>query len=323
MDLQAASDVLAVLADPTRVRLLALLAGAELPVSDLVAVLDVAQSRVSSHLARLKDAGLVRDRRAGTQVFYAAAQGGAPTAHEVWQHLAARLTDPQLKADQAALASLLKARSAGEDWPDAAAGQMERHYSPGRTWESLGQTLVGLVQLGDVLDAGGGDGTLAQMLAAQCRSMTVVDVNPRMLQAARRRLKGLANVSVEQASVTALPFAAARFDHVLMLHVLADVTDPAAALTEAARVLRPGGRISVATLAAHAHLTLTAPFGHRWPGFSPAALRRLLSRAGLQVQVCKVTSREKRHPHFEVITAQGLAPHVPSPKQGRSRHDAA
>src|SRR5579884_1174521 len=191
---------------------------------------------------------------------------------------------------------------------DAVAGEMERHYSPGRTWEAVARAFVGLVALGDVLDAGAGDGAIAELLAPRARRITCLDRNARMVAAARMRLARASNVDVVRGDVTAIPAADAAFDQVLLLNVLTSVATPAAALAEVARVLRPGGQLVLVTLDAHTHATVTAAYGHVHAGFRPAALRRMLARAGLAVERCAVTSRERRQPHFQVITAFAQKP---------------
>jgi ArsR family transcriptional regulator len=312
-DLGATSDLLGLLAEPSRVRLLALLAEQELTVNELCAATELGQSRVSTHLGKLRDAGLVRDRRAGGSTYYRMANGELPApARKLWSVVAAELDDTQLATDRQRCTAVLRARAAQARndgrWPDSVAGEMERHYSPGRTWEALARGLIGLADLGDVLDAGAGDGATAQLLAPRARSITCVDLSETLIDAARVRLAGHANVRAEVADLHALPFAAASFDQVLLLNVLTHLRAPAGALAELARVLRPGGRLALVTLAAHDHLDVTASYGHVTAGFRPADVRRLLERAGLSVEQCAVTSRETRAPQFEVVTAFAAKP---------------
>src|SRR5690606_11444663 len=191
---------------------------------------------------------------------------------------------------------------------ESAAGRMERHYSPGRTWEALARGVVPLLSLGDVLDVGCGDGVLASLLAPHSRSYTCLDRSLKVLDAARGRLAGLEPVAFVQGDMEALPFEDVRFDTVLCFHVLTYVPTLRAALSEAARVLRPGGRLVVVTLAPHVHQSTTERYGHLRPGVSPRALERDLTRAGLETERCAITSREAREPHFEVVTAVALKP---------------
>jgi len=320
--LGATSDLLGLFAEPSRVRLLALLGDNELTVNELCSVTELGQSRVSTHLGKLRDAGLVRDRRAGGSTYYRMANGDLPApARKLWSALAADLDDAQLETDRARCAAVLRVRAAkaqaDQRWPDSVAGEMERHYSPGRTWEALARGLIGLADLGDVLDAGAGDGATAQLLAPHARSVTCIDVSETLIDAARVRLAGHANVRCQAADLHALPFADASFDQVLLLNVLTHLRAPARAIGELGRVLRPGGRLALVTLAAHDHLDVTAAYGHVTAGFTPADVRRLLEKAGLRVDQCAVTSRERRSPQFEVVTAFARKPATTSKRKKR------
>ena len=124
-----------------------------------------------------------------------------------------------------------------------------------------------------------------------------------MLEAAARRLAEHDNVRLERGDLHELPFADASFDTVMLFNVLTYARRPARVLAEAARVLRPGGHVAIVTLAAHDHHDVTGGFGHLVPGFDPATLRGWLEAAGLAVDRCEVTSRERRQPHFHVISA--------------------
>ncbi len=178
---------------------------------------------------------------------------------------------------------------------------MERHYSPGRTWQSLAVGLAALLELGDVLDVGSGDGAVAGYLAPYCRSLTCIDTNPRMIQAAKERLGRYENALTLVADVHELPFRASSFDAVLLFHTLTYAEKPQRALEECARVLRPNGRVVALALDAHDQLEITAPYGERHAGFTPRVLKNLLTRAGLAVSFSEVACREAKKPHFEVV----------------------
>src|SRR5256885_1019118 len=177
-------DLLRLFGDPTRVRLAALLERDELTVAEITRVTDLPQSRVSTHLGKLREAGVLRDRRDGSSTYYSMNDGAMPLeVRRLWEVVATGLDEPLLGADRERCAELVRGRG---DWPDTVAGQMERHYSPGRTWEATSRALLGLVRLGDVLDAGSGDGALAALLAPRARSITCLDRSDKVLAAARR-----------------------------------------------------------------------------------------------------------------------------------------
>jgi ubiquinone/menaquinone biosynthesis C-methylase UbiE len=124
-----------------------------------------------------------------------------------------------------------------------------------------------------------------------------------MVEAAEARFARQAHVRAQVADAHELPFRAASFDAVLVFHTLAYAERPARVMEECARVLRPGGRLVLLSLDQHEQQEITAPYGERHPGFSPRALRAMLSRAGLSVVVSQVACREAKKPHFEVVLA--------------------
>jgi ArsR family transcriptional regulator len=224
----------------------------------------------------------------------------AGDAARLWALLREGADDALLEADRRRLRELLRAREGS--WADTVAGSMERHYSPGRTWEAAARALVGLARLGDVLDIASGDGALAELLVPRARSMTCLDLSPAVVTAGRARLAGQRRVRFVLADMHALPCATRAFDHVLLLNALSFARDPARVVQEAARVLRPGGDLVAVALKAHRHGDAAAAFDHVQHGFQPARLAGLFEAADFEVTLCEVTSRERQQPHFEVIT---------------------
>ena len=298
-------ETLNLLGDESRIRLCALLRERELCVTDLVRVTGISQSRVSTHLGRLREAGFVRDRRQGQQSFYGLAFDSLPETARAVLEEAVRSSDPTLDGDQLRLAELEAERRGGApEFGD----DIERYYSPGRTWQSLSVGLAGLLELGDVLDVGSGDGAAACALAPYCKSLTCIDTSARMIDAARERLHKLKQVTAQVADVHELPFASGSFDAVLMFHTLTYAENPPRALAECARVLRPGGRLVVLCLDEHRQHEVTAPYGERHPGFTPAKVRELLAATGLVVRTSEVACRESRKPHLQVVLAIASKP---------------
>jgi SAM-dependent methyltransferase len=299
-------DTLTLLGDESRLRLCALLRDRELCVTDLVRVTGIAQSRVSTHLGKLREAGFVRDRRHGSQSFYALAPDALPPSARAVLDAAVGSSDPTIDGDQLRLKELDAERRQG--LPESLAGEIERDYSPGRTWQSLALGLAALLDLGDVLDVGSGDGAAASAVAPYCRKLTCVDVSARMIEVARERLAKFPHVEARVADAHDLPFADAHFDAVLLFHTLTYAERPARVLAESARVLRPGGRLVVQCLDAHRQQELTAPYGERHHGFSPRAMRRMLAGAGLEVTFSDVACRESKKPHLQVVLAVANKP---------------
>lgn len=302
MDLASTSSLLRLLSDSTRVRLLALLEREELTVAELSSVLRLAQPRVSTHLAKLKEADLVRDRRAGVSAYYRFNSELDAKSATFLHALRENIDDAVLVNDAQRLPTILAQRAHAEGWADSVAGDMERHYSPGRTWEALARATSGLIETGDVLDVASGDGALAELLAPHATAILCLDASERVVNAARTRLKTFSNVEVKLGDMHALDIGDKRFDLVLLMHALTYSDQPAKAVAEAARSLKPGGRLLATTLAKHAHRTAVEPFDHRNLGFREEDLRDYAKKAGLTVLNCGRITRERRPPHFEVLS---------------------
>ena len=309
MDLEAWSTRLKVFADATRVRLLALLAREELTVAELSAITQLAQPRVSTHLAKLKEAGLVRDRRAGVSAYYRFDEDNLDIVQrELWRSLRDGSDDPLLRQDAERVASVLANRAADQNWADSVAGDMERHYSPGRTWEALARTALPLLETGDVLDIASGDGVLAELLSPHANRYICIDTSARVVAAAGERLRRFPNVEVREGDMHALPFKDASFDLVVLMHALTYSTKPAQAVSEAARVLRRGGRLLLSSLGKHEHRSVVEAYGHVNLGFSEKELRRFAEKAGLEIANAETVTRERRPPHFEVLSLTAQKP---------------
>jgi len=309
MDLEAWSTRLKVFADATRVRLLALLAREELTVAELSAITQLAQPRVSTHLAKLKEAGLARDRRAGVSAYYRFDEDNLDAVQrELWRSLRDGSDDPLLRQDAERVANVLANRAADQNWADSVAGDMERHYSPGRTWEALARTALPLLETGDVLDIASGDGVLAELLSPHARRYVCIDTSTRVVAAAGERLRRFPNVEVREGDMHALPFKDGSFDLVVLMHALTYSAKPGQAVAEAARVLRRGGRLLLSSLGKHEHKSVVEAYGHVNLGFSEKELRKFAEKAGLDIANAETVTRERRPPHFEVISLTAVKP---------------
>jgi ArsR family transcriptional regulator len=306
MELGNYAEALNLLGDENRLRLCALLAERELCVSELVRVTGMAQSRVSTHLARLREAGLLRYRRNGTQAFYGLAREGMTETVRGLLLEVSTSPDRTLRADRERLAALEAERHEG--LPESAILELDRDYSPGRTWQSLALGAASLLRLGDVLDVGCGDGTVASVLAPYSQTLTCIDNDERAVQAASERLASHPHARARVADVHALPFEDASFDDVLLFHTLTYAEHPAQALAECARVLRPGGRVVLLCLDRHEEHDINVAYGLLHPGFSARELRGLLQTAGLNVSRAEIACREARKPQLRVVLAEAEKP---------------
>jgi SAM-dependent methyltransferase len=303
VSLEATVELMNALADGTRVRLLALLATEELTVAELTQITNLTQSRISTHLAKLRDVGLLRDRRAGASNYYALNSTMPAHARELWTRVEAALSDGVIESDERRLKDLLSARDGESPWLEAVAGEMERHYSPGRTWETTARGLLGFAQLGDVLDLCSGDGVLAELVAPHARSIVCLDRSERMVKAAERRLGHFKHVLAQQGDMHELPFCNDSFDQIIFFNALTYSHAPAQVIRELARVLRPGGTLALTCLHSHSHAPITAQYEHVVPGFGTDELSQLLELHGFAVRQCRICCRERKKPYFEVISA--------------------
>ncbi len=304
LDLDHSAQLLRLVAEPTRLRLLLLLGEEALSVAEITAVTQLTQSRISTHLARLREAGLVSDERIQGSARYRVAPADWPSDFApLWTLLSERVDDDQIARDRERAEEIVRRRSHAGGWAESVAGRMERQYSPGRTWEAMSRSVIECVRFGQVLDIGSGDGVLAELLCERSARFTCLDLSPAVIEAARRRLADQPNVDYRIGDMHALPFASTVFDSVFMLHALSYSAAPRAALAEAARVLAPGGRLVVATIAEHEHAATVAAYDHVNLGFRPEQIGDWLEATGLVVDACAVRARERHPPYFRLITA--------------------
>jgi SAM-dependent methyltransferase len=265
------------LAEPTRLRILRALERQELSVLELCEVLALPQSTVSRHLKALAERGWLASRRSGTQSLYRWAEEIDPGARRLWL-LARGETDawPVLRQDAGRLSTVKARRDGAQRFFAGAAGAWDRLRAEVYGRRVADEALLALLPAEwTVADLGCGTGALAAALAARVRKVVAVDQSAEMLRAARRRLAGAANVEIHDARLEALPLRDASCDAAVAVLVLSYLPEPAAALREAARVLRPGGRLVVVEAARHGDEALRRRMGQVSPGFDERALARL------------------------------------------------
>jgi ubiquinone/menaquinone biosynthesis C-methylase UbiE len=307
--LEYGTQLCRLLSDATRLRLLLLLESFELTVAELTELTGLAQSRVSTHLGKLREMDLVRDKRVGSSAFYSAnLQSASAGPRLLLESLLRNIDDHQIKHDRERAQQMVEARTHQQTWAESVAGRMELHYSPGRTWEATARALIGLTRLGKVLDIGSGDGVLAELLAAHARHVDCLDVSAAVIDAGQRRLAHYANVAFHAGDMHQLPFKDQRFDQAFLMHVLTYTQQAQHVLAEAYRVLKPGGQLVGATLKRHKHKETVAAYNHVNLGYTEAKLLALLTAAGFRVDHCRATCREPRPPYFEVITLLATKP---------------
>jgi ArsR family transcriptional regulator len=278
-------------AEPTRLRILALAARGSFCVMEFTEILGQSQPRLSRHLRLLGEAGLLEREREGASVWFAlpaADTPGGSLARAILERLPE--DDATLAADRRQAARVLaeRAREASESFRRKGADwdEMRALDLPAAAVEAALLGLLPRAGLGRLLDIGTGTGRLLEVLAPRVAGALGVDASRAMLALARARLAkpGLTHCTVRLADMYRLKLADAAFDLVVLQMVLHYAEDPAGVLAEAARVLRPGGLLLVADLAAHTRADIVTRLAHRWPGFDDARMRALLTAAGLAPQ---------------------------------------
>ncbi|HEX2216452.1 MAG TPA: metalloregulator ArsR/SmtB family transcription factor [Xanthobacteraceae bacterium] len=276
-------------AEPTRLRILALLGEAELTVSDLTEILRQSQPRISRHLKLLTEAGLVERFREGSWAFFRLPEDGSGS--ELVRSLVGRLDheDPIAAKDRERLAAVRAARAAAaQAYFRAHAGEWDRlrqlHVSDAAVEAAITEALLER-PFRSLLDLGTGTGRLLELFGPHIERGLGIDLSPAMLASARVRLDsaGLRHCTVRQGDIYDLSVPRDSFDVVILHQVLHYVDDPAGAIREAARVLRPSGRLLVVDFAPHQLELLREQHAHRRLGFAPEAVAQWMGAAGLDV----------------------------------------
>ena len=301
------ANILKLLGDETRLRIILLLAQEELTVTELAELLDLSQSRISEQVSKLRSRLFLHERREGRKTFLSLAAGDIPEtilmlfAEEIEASRVCRL-------DQEALAILVKAREgAASAGFDPRAGSLGKEYLPGRTWEGFARAMLNLVPAQKVLDVGPGTGDMTLLLAHFASELHVVDIDPGALKSLRARAKahGLTKLHCHEASVAALPLADEAVDLVVLSQILHHVRDPQQAMAECYRVLAPGGRVLVLDLKSHDQDWLRAERGHLHLGFSAAEISALGKAAGFKDMRAYPVARDPQPPRFVTLVATG------------------
>ena len=305
-------NLLRILADPTRLRLLLLLEQEELSVAELQEIMGMGQSRISSHLAQLKRAGVVDDRRAGKNVYYGPAKrsgrnGAFARVSEIVRTLAREL--PETPRDRTALKlTLRKRQDKAREYFDELAGKFGRSHCPGRSWEALAHTLISLLPPLDVVDLGAGEGTLSQLLARKAHRVIAVDNSPKMVEFGSRLAKrhGFKNLEYRLGDIEDPPVTRNSVDLAILSQALHHAIRPERAISSAHRILKKGGRLVVLDLLSHRFDKARELYADHWLGFSEVQLHEFLEKAGFKQIDVRIVSREKQSPQFQTVFATGV-----------------
>src|SRR5205809_4708741 len=292
-------NLLRLLADPTRLRLLLLLEEEELSVAELQQILSMGQSRISSHLAQLKRAGVVADRRAGKNVYYGAVKmagrnGARGRVQQLIETLAHEI--PETARDRTALKlALRKRQDKAREYFDELAGKFGRSYVPGRSWKALSHALISLVPRLTIVDLGAGEGTLSQLLAKSARKVIAIDNSPKMVEFGSKLAKkhGFKNLEYRLGDIEDPPIEKNSVDLAILSQALHHAIHPQRAIAAAHQILKRGGRLVILDLLSHRFERARELYADHWLGFSEVELHQFLEKSGFREIEVSVVAREK------------------------------
>jgi len=297
------------LADPTRLRILALLGEAELSVNELQEITGMGQSRISTHLGVLVETGLLESERKGKRTFYKRRadeqEGNAELAARA---IAGADEIEEREADRVNLRRVLDAREHREQaYFNQVAGRFDRSYGPGRSWQAFGHLLLRLLPPLEVADLGSGEGLLSELLARRCKRVIAVDNSDKMVAFGARKAKknGLKNLEFRHGDLENPPIDPESVDLVVLSQALHHAEDPRRAIESAAAILRKGGQLMILDLHEHRFEKARQLYGDRWLGFAKSDLQQWLEKGGFRDIELAIVAREDETPHFETILAAG------------------
>jgi ubiquinone/menaquinone biosynthesis C-methylase UbiE/DNA-binding transcriptional ArsR family regulator len=304
---------LRLLSDPTRVRLLLLLESEELSVAELQMILSKGQSQISTHLSQLKRVGLVEDRRTGKNIFYrlksGESEGNAGFVTELLDLLRDAASDiPDIAQDRDALALVMdKRRDRMRSYFDGLAGRFGREYLPGRSWQGLSEALLALMPPMVIADLGAGEGIFSQLLARKAERVIAIDTSERMVDFGAKLAEnhGVSNLEYRLGDMEAVPLGDGEVDLAFFSQSLHHALNPERAVSEAWRILRPGGRVAILDLLRHQFEEARELYADVWLGFTEIELRRFLQKVGFEDVATSIVHREAESPHFETLLAVG------------------
>ncbi|HEX2747218.1 MAG TPA: metalloregulator ArsR/SmtB family transcription factor, partial [Verrucomicrobiales bacterium] len=301
-------ESLRLLSEPTRLRLLLLLDRAELTVAELQEILSMKQSRISTHLALLKNAALVQVRRAGKNSLYSFDPRGAGL-RDVLREGAEEL--PEARRDRQALDLALRHRAdTARAYFDQLAGKFGRSYCPGRSWKGLAEALLLLLPRQIIADLGAGEGTISQLLARRAEKVIAVDSSEKMVAYGTRVAmdNGFTNLEYRHGDIECPPVEDASVDLAFFSQALHHAQQPARAVSEAFRIIRHGGRIVILDLLKHTFEQARELYADVWLGFAEVEIFGFLEDAGFRDIHITIVDRESEPPHFQTLMAIAVKP---------------
>lgn len=303
-------ETLKLLADSTRVRILSLLRREELSVAEMQEILDMGQSRISSHLGLLRQGELVHDRREGKKTFYAINRQFNPQGLSLMDAACTSVEASEpITGDLANLKRILEKRKRrSEQYFNTVAGRLGKNYCPGRSWEAIGHCLLHLTPKITIADLGAGEGLVSQLLARRAETVICIDNSPKMVEFGSELAakNDFTNLRYVLGDIEAVPLKPHSVDLALLSQALHHAQHPQAAVQEAYRILKPGGKLIILDLLEHQFEKARDLYADVWLGFSENALYQFLKSAGFQQIEVNVVATESDEPYFQTVLASGL-----------------
>ncbi|HSH96183.1 MAG TPA: metalloregulator ArsR/SmtB family transcription factor [Roseimicrobium sp.] len=298
------------LADPTRLRIMALLESDELSVNELQEITHMGQSRISTHLGLLQESELLESRREGKRTFYKlCANTDSTTAEFIQLAIRGAHEMPEYASDQINLKRILgRRKEQAQVYFNQVAGRFDRSYGPWRSWQAFGHLLLRILPPLTVADLGSGEGLLSELLARRCKKVIAVDNSEKIVAfgAAKAKKNGIKNLEFRVGNLQSPPIDPASVDLVILSQALHHAEVPAEAIRGAYNILKPGGHAMILDLAKHTFDKARELYGDRWLGFAESDLHRWMEEAGFKKIEISIVASEDQPPHFQTLLASGM-----------------
>jgi ubiquinone/menaquinone biosynthesis C-methylase UbiE/DNA-binding HxlR family transcriptional regulator len=304
------ADTLKLLSDSTRLRLLRLLVEEELSVAELQEILDMGQSRISSHLGLLKQGELVEDRREGKKSFYHINRSLDPEIQTLLKVVCDAIDkEGNQEPDAHNLKRIIdQRRELSEKFFNSVAENLGKYHCPGRSWEAIGHFLLKLTPSIVIADLGAGEGIISQLLARRAETVYCIDNSKRMVEVGTELAakNGFNNLIYKYGDIEKVPLDNNQVDLALLSQALHHARQPLQALEEAHRILKPGGQIIVLDLLEHQFEKARELYNDQWLGFSQNQLYRWMKEVGFEQVDVSIVAKEKEEPFFETLLASAV-----------------
>ncbi len=307
-DLETVTSILKTLSDQNRIRVVSLLEETELTVKEMLEILQISQSTLSSQLGQLKDSGLVKSRREGQFVYYKLLRQNS----DQFNAPLISLIQPYIKEaewfdrDRRNLGEVLKKRQAAS-WHYFADRNVQNSRSPGQTWESFALGIMRLLPESRIADFGCGAGRVAGLLAEYGHRVTGIDNNKKQITAAKKLHQDQSDrLDFMCADMEKCGLPDQSMDVVIISQALHHSADPATVVAEAARVLKEGGQVLILDLHRHTQEWLQDSFGDHWLGFTLEQIGKWLEGAGFSKQNTRILRSDAEHSEIDTLIAHAV-----------------